>query len=62
MREFGKWAAIAGIGIAAITCIIVMGSVVKSIVPAILSEWQAGDCMINYCPDMRTISGLISNS
>lgn len=38
MREFGKWAAIAGIGATAITCIIVMGSVVKNIVPAILSE------------------------
>lgn len=30
MREFGKWAAIAGIGATAITCIIVMGSVVKT--------------------------------
>lgn len=38
MREFGKWMAIAGIGATAITCIVVMGNVVKTIVPAILAE------------------------
>lgn len=36
MREFGKWMAIAGIGATAITCIIVVGDVVKKIVPLIL--------------------------
>lgn len=38
MREFGKWMAIAGIGATCLTCIIVVGDVVKTIVPAILSE------------------------
>lgn len=36
MRDFGKWIAIAGIGATAITCIVVVSNVVKSIVPAIL--------------------------
>lgn len=38
MNKFGKWAAVCGIGLTSIICIVTMGSVVKTIVPIILNQ------------------------